>query len=755
MGEAKRRRAEERQHLLDMIDAWSFPPSDWEAALVLEISELPVFLVPRLDAATLSAMNVHQNQCHANVRRYVRSDESGASRWIAGWWINGSDLVFHSVVEIDGQLICITPSPEGEAEIPFIPDPTIEWTEEGEYGAAYRNEREIGIGIRRFPALTIAMYQMARERLLAGMDARKAAELSDADIEGLQRAHMSSNELASIRDIESRAPADRGLLNPLQDIIPTSLDWNATMRAHGLYSTEQFVLRLSPKVHELVDAVTKGNVEGYDPAEIVRAYSTYLHETVHWWQHCGTTTGVILSLAYPTQCLGSMDELRRVIEKVGPKKPLKRWADDTLKTAFGAYPDGLADANIAVNNALDIDYYKRFQFWPLKAAEFANDPFFESVGHSYLIAYSNTINAITSSCGFAAGSLPDPAGWEARYEALRAAEVEGFYHGSPIRRSRVGLREIMEGQARFIQLQFLIAAGAPSDWASHRAKGFFNGAYIEAFDEFRRLTLCETPDTVTDPLVNLFLLICDLALNPHRGFPLQIDRFEDFILDLDPGARFTLLCEAAARQPDTLTMIADCSAADYWTVSSILTREAGYDDPREGLEAIARIAAEDPGARALLGERESWSYTVDNLPIRVMIAEFLAFARDKLEHPHFFCWAGLYCGGARKTPEHEAIFVDHLSLFSDRADTEQIFPRNFPGKDPDGRKMMLDAFFGSLILYDMTLQWILRDGPFRYDFGWMTGRPQNDELVAWAKRMFKANYAVDPDDFEILPPPVS
>jgi hypothetical protein len=545
---------------------------------------------------------------------------------------------------------------------------------------------------------------------------------------------------------------DPALVEPLRDVVPTSLALHATLNAHGVYSTEQFVLRLSPRVHEMVDAITTGRTEGYDRADLIKAYSTYLHETVHWWQHVGSTTGVILSLAYPTQCLGSMEQLSAVIAKIGPKKPLKRWADEALRGNIPADPATLQTANIAVNNALDVDFYKQFQIWPDRAQALWHNRYFESVGHSYFMAYGNTLNAIVSSCGLAAGSLPDPSGWEARYEALRVAQHEGFYHGSPIRRARVGLHDIMEGQARLAQVQFLEASGGPSEWRSYADQGYFAGIYISAFEEFVRLTQAPRPDQVSDPAVNLFLLICDLALNPFRGFPLEIEYFEDLILDLDPGARFTLLCEAAAARPDVLGAITACSADDYWTTAAILTDACGYDDPRAGLEALQKIATKDPGAVALLAERATFNYDPVNLPLRVVMAEFLAFASDKLRHPEFFCWPGRYAAGAAITPEHQAIFKDHLSLFSDRADTEQVFPRDLPGKDPAGLREMLDVFFGSLILYDMTLQWILRDGPFRYDFKWLTGRSENDALVAWAKRSFAGTFGVEPDAFEILDP---
>lgn len=539
-------------------------------------------------------------------------------------------------------------------------------------------------------------------------------------------------------------------LEPLGDISPTELTFGATLGAHGIYATEQFVLRLSPRVHELVDAITRGETDGHDRADLVRAYSTYLHETIHWWQHVGTTTGVILSLCYPTQCTCNIEQLRSVLKDIGPKKPLFHWAEQALKGEIASNEATLQTANIAVNNALDIDFYKQFQIWPSRAEQLWHNRYFESVGHSYFVAYGTTLSAISDTCGLAEGSLPDTMSWEPRYEALRTGMHEGFYHGSPIRRARIGLLDILEGQARMAQIQFLVAAGGPTDWGSYQDQGFFAGVYISAFNAFTELSGTDRPTDVTDPIVNLFLLVCDMALNPYRGFPIDFEFFEDLIVDLDPGARFTLLSEAVAKRPHLHGAVRDCSAKEYWTVSSELADETGYDDPRAGLEALDWIATNDPGGARLLKDRETFNYQPDNLPMQVVFAELLAFSRDKLRHPEFFCWPGYHSAGDRLRPEYQDLFKDHLSLFSDRADTEQVFPRDLPGKDPEGRKDMLDRFFGSLILYDLTLQWILRDGPFKYDFKWMTGKSSNEALIAWAKKSFEATYGANPDDFEII-----
>ena len=54
------------------------------------------------------------------------------------------------------------------------------------------------------------------------------------------------------------------------------------------------------------------------------------------------------------------------------------------------------------------------------------------------------------------------------------------------------------------------------------------------------------------------------------------------------------------------------------------------------------------------------------------------------------------------------------------------------------------------MIYDLTRQWILKDGPFEYDYGWLSQSHTNDELADWVKGAFERLYGVSPDDFEIL-----
>jgi hypothetical protein len=190
MGQAKVRRKALLQKCLKMSEEWDFPPSPWEAAVCADLREEDVVVVARAPIDQLAWARMPANECHANVRWYAKNDPSGNSRAVVGWWVQWPNFVLHSVVEIEGQLICITPSPYGETEIPFIPDPKIEWIENGDIYSAIRDGRPIGIGVRVFPKFTMAQNAIVRERLLGGCDPLKAGDFSDEEMEELKRQYI-------------------------------------------------------------------------------------------------------------------------------------------------------------------------------------------------------------------------------------------------------------------------------------------------------------------------------------------------------------------------------------------------------------------------------------------------------------------------------------------------------------------------------------------------------------------------------------
>jgi hypothetical protein len=175
--------------------------------------------------------------------------------------------------------------------------------------------------------------------------------------------------------------------NPQADKFEVPLSFAATTKYHGVYETTRFVLRLSPLNHEYMEKIEANAFgDGPVPWEAKKAYSTYIHETMHWWQHVGSTSGLLLSLSYFSQCHSTMDELRECLEKFGPIKPLKRWTDQILLDEGWDAQEKLAPANVAVNNALDVFYYKSYAFRPREAIKWMIEQnHFEDIGYTYSV----------------------------------------------------------------------------------------------------------------------------------------------------------------------------------------------------------------------------------------------------------------------------------------------------------------------------------------------------------------------------------
>lgn len=103
-----------------------------------------------------------------------------------------------------------------------------------------------------------------------------------------------------------------------------------------------------------------------------------------------------------------MQFLRDFSREVGAVKPVKAWADRALIDGTPTLNPGLVAGNIAVNNALDINYYKQLALSPESVLKHERSPFFLGVGHSYLKAYGDTVHVINGSCDFADGQFAAP-----------------------------------------------------------------------------------------------------------------------------------------------------------------------------------------------------------------------------------------------------------------------------------------------------------------------------------------------------------
>ena len=546
---------------------------------------------------------------------------------------------------------------------------------------------------------------------------------------------------------------DPTLLEPVARPLRGPIEFAACLDQHGTYTTEHFVLRLSPRVHELVDAVSNGvYASGELDGATIQAYSTYLHETIHWWQHIGSISGLVLSLTYPAQAHQNRDHLETVLRHVGPKKSLKRWAEKAALDGLKAEDPGLRAANMAVNNAIDAEFYKMATVTPASIPEAMADPYFETVGHCYCMAYTHAVGLLSATVDRDWSHLPDPSGWQEPFIRNRDAKLEGWARGTQVRVAPLGLRALFESQARMIQLQFLTFGVAnPPTLGALKDEGYFDGVYGEAFDGFLKMTNAAWPESVDDPVVALFLLIVDLAINPTAGFPLDIESFENFLIDVDPGIRFMRLSQSVRdHHPELLGRITEYSRQEYMEVADVLTKACGYDHPGLALSTVEIWATNIPGVVEILAEMETFRFDPGNIVVRVLFSHFVSFCIDKLKHPEFFCWAGAWLAGDRVCDNSQSLFLKYLSLFTDRANDDGIFPRNIPGKAPEAIVKTLSNFYANIVNYDLTRQWLLNEGPFLYDFDWLSQAYSRAEMTDWAKTRFEQIYGAHPDEFEVL-----
>ena len=539
-----------------------------------------------------------------------------------------------------------------------------------------------------------------------------------------------------------------GLLE--SSLIGSPVDLKACLNSHGLYNSVQFVLRLSPEVHRRIANLPPGIVYGGLHPDDLQAYSTYLHETIHWWQHVGSTTGLMLSLSFPAQAHVNYSHLKRLIERIGPKKSVLRWLE---AAPGGGGPDtSVGLANIVVNNHFDIEFFRILVTSPKLAAQAVQDKFFDSVGHSYATAYANTLLILADTLDEQPGVIVDPRGWEDEFAVLRANQAKGYYVGSSVRVSPIGAHQIFEGQARFAQLQFLyFSSGGGLSWDDARSKGMLAGLYGEAFEAFLQLTSLTWPPSIDHPIVALFLLVCDIAVNPGAGFPMPLRSFGTFIEDIDPGLRFLFLCRAIATKcPEVRTAIRDYSRAEYTDVSETLTRHLIIDAPLAIAETIGEWVDGSQKVRSLMAEHRSFAFAPGNLPVRVLLSHFVSFNQDKLLRPEFFCWPGAWMAGERVSSEIALLFDRHSAPFIDKPDDAGVYPRLMPGKKEATVREVFNGFYAMNVTYDLTRQWVISPGPFDYDFSWLSSSGTESEFKHFGDIHFEKIYGAHPDSFELV-----
>ena len=290
----------------------------------------------------------------------------------------------------------------------------------------------------------------------------------------------------------------------------------------GSYNPMQFVLRLRKDIKDAMDNETLT----YHKAE---AFSTYLHENIHWWQHVGSHLGFITSINYPAVAHAAHRDLSKLLANGEKYKPIAAY--DRL-LGGGMHRHGNQLVNILLNNWYDAYYAKLFILDNKQIFSIAKDKrFFLSVGHSFHILWLASISTLAATIDPNFSFLPNAPQWHKEFQRLEQEQAMGFVTDAGFKFYPLGTRVLFEGQARFNQLQYLaIALNNRFSYADFEAEGMLDGIYVEAFNFFLETTSTVRPDNLNNSVVGLFLLLCDIAINPTDGFPIDVTYFETFII---------------------------------------------------------------------------------------------------------------------------------------------------------------------------------------------------------------------------------
>lgn len=527
-----------------------------------------------------------------------------------------------------------------------------------------------------------------------------------------------------------------------QDSLNLSSCWNS----FGLYHQTQYVIRLSYSVHNLVESAVKKEGKNVTWKEL-QAFSTYLHETVHWWQFKGSTIGFIMSMCFPAQAHSNLEPLQNLAKSKSAKKPLISWAEAEMLDGKDHHTPDIAFANSATNNTLDIEFYRALILDRSRLDDIAPQNYFQSTAHSFDIAYNKSISILRAVFDPEAKFLPNPDDW---YDALKELEKDrkpGHFYGSTIPQHPIKGLDIIEGQARFIQLQFLSSASEQQLTIQQvEEEGYLKGEYGDAFRFFLESTGSKAPELIDSPLVGLFLLLCDISLNPTEGFPKTITNTDKFPESVDCSYRFTLLCSAVKENPHLKEHIKNYSNKEYFEAAQILTSHCNFEHPHDIPLTVKKWENEQSIIKELLNQQKEFSYAEDNIVIKVLFSHFLAFNIDKYQDPSFFCWTGKHFNFENKNSHKEELWLKNLSLYSDSSTDQTILPRMLPGKSEKNIKNTFNAFYAANIVYSISNQWVMQEGPFKYDFSWLTEQEDPEIVENKAKELFEKIYSINPDN---------
>jgi len=442
------------------------------------------------------------------------------------------------------------------------------------------------------------------------------------------------------------------------------------------------------------------------------AYASYFHEVIHWWQHIGTTLGFLTGLCVPLQAHTNLTELKELIQtKYGLVKPLR----DKVSS-------GPSDINTVVNNWMDMEFsYALLNYPRWMHSRIRREPFFESHGHGLSILFGSAIENLAHLFDPTYKSLPCPDIWYDKFKQLKEKRELMFFSDSPTQLPPFGMHAITEAQARFQEIQWrYLAAETKPTWDDFKEEGLLGADYTEAFEAFLTITESDYPKDPLSNIVNMFHLICDVALNSSPGYPNDIVDYSRFIDNVSPGVRFIQAANVVRRNPNLLSLLECPDKESYKLVTNAICGILGWDTPYRVASCVLETAERMPGLKEFQREIANWEYKHGNMPLRYIYGRHISLMRDKALFPEYFCWPAIHFSSFGSLELHDAftLFEKHMPPFVVHSIPGTV-KSNMPDcSDPKKQNDIVCSYFVLQVIYDIVRQWIVRRGGFVFNYSW-------------------------------------
>jgi len=313
--------------------------------------------------------------------------------------------------------------------------------------------------------------------------------------------------------------------------------------------------------------------------------------------------------------------------------------------------------------------------------------------------------------------------WEWKYDDVNG-EVPNFIYGEPSYLPNIGLKHISEGQARFFELVFLNDT-IGLDWEEFEDKNLLGKDYMEAFELFLEVTDQSRPKSINSRLVHIFLVICDIALNPSIGFIDEIEDFRKLCYDFHPGWRFIRATQALAKNYNFFDKISNFDNDDYNHISNLISLICGWKSLGKVFSDINYMGNALRNNDSLSQESKFEVRYGLELPISVIVNRFFKFVKRKSESSIRYCWFNKNTYPSEYLPSKYA-YAQYLT------DSEAPIHCSFEGLNspikfipPDEYKInhsseKIQNFYfqhaNALIIHDIYRQIIAGNGSINYNY---------------------------------------